>query len=184
MIYPIHLYGHPVLRKVAQPISKDYPELEQFIGNMYETMYNSEDGIGLAAPQAGFSIRLFIIDLSMLAEDEPSYKNMNRVFINAEIIERTGENVTREEGCLSIPHINENVTRKDKIRIKYVDKDFVEHDEVFEGFIARVIQHEYDHLEGKMFVDHISPLRKQLIKSKLMNIAKGKVSCKYKHKTA
>lgn len=184
MIYPIHLYGHPVLRKMAEPITKDYPNLEQFIADMFETMYKSQDGIGLAAPQVGVSIRLFVIDLSMLSEDEPSFKDMKRVFINAVILERTGEDVTREEGCLSIPGINENVTRKDSIRINYVDENFVEHDEIYEGFMARVIQHEYDHIEGKLFTDQISLLRRQLIKSKLINIAKGKVSCKYKVKIA
>jgi peptide deformylase len=184
MIYPIHLYGHPVLRKVAVAITKDYPKLEQFIADMYETMYKSEDGIGLAAPQVGVSIRLFVIDLSMLADDEPAYKDMKRVFINAEILDRTGEDVSREEGCLSIPGINENVSRKNSIRISYVDENFVEHDEVYEGFMARVIQHEYDHLEGHLFIDHISAIRRQLIKSKLTSIAKGKTSCKYKVKTA
>jgi len=183
MIYPIYLYGHPVLRKVATPITKDYPNLQQFISDMYETMYKSEDGIGLAAPQVGVSIRVFVIDLDMLSEDNPSFKDLKRTFINAEIIERSGDDLSREEGCLSIPGINENVTRKDKIRIKYVDETFVEHDETYEGYVARVIQHEYDHIEGHVFIDHISPIRRQLIKTKLTNIAKGKVTCKYKVKT-
>ncbi len=184
MIYPIHLYGHPVLRKVATPISKDYPGLSQFIADMFETMYKSEDGIGLAAPQVGISVRLFIIDLTILADDDASFSGFKKVFINAEIVERIGNDVSKEEGCLSIPGINETVTRKDKIRIQYVDENFVAHDEVYEGFAARVIQHEYDHIEGHVFIDSISPIRRQLIKSKLTNIVKGKVNCKYKHKTA
>lgn len=184
MVYPIHLYGLPVLRKVALDIDKEYKELDQFIANMYETMYKSEDGIGLAAPQVGVSIRLFVIDLSMLAEDDASFKDFKKTFINAEITEFFGKDVSREEGCLSIPGINENVTRKESIRIKYVDENFVEHEEEYSGFAARVIQHEYDHLEGHVFIDHISPIRRQLIKSKLTSIAKGKVGCKYKHKTA
>ena len=184
MIYPIHLYGHPVLRKIAVPITKDYPNLSQFIENMYETMYKSEDGIGLAAPQVGVSIRLFVIDLSILAEDNPFYKDLKKIFINAEIVERTGDDVSKEEGCLSLPGIHENVTRKNEIKIKYVDEQFKQHEEIYEGFSARVIQHEYDHIEGHVFIEHISPIRKQLIKSKLTNIAKGKVSCMYKVKTA
>lgn len=184
MVYPIHLYGLPVLRKVAQAIDKDYKDLNQFIADMYETMYKSDDGIGLAAPQVGVSIRLFVIDLSMLAEDDASFKDFKKTFINAEIIERFGNDVTREEGCLSIPGIHENVSRKDSIRIKYVDENFVAHEEEYSGFAARVIQHEYDHLEGHMFIDHISPIRRQLIKGKLTNIVKGKTNCRYKHKTA
>lgn len=182
MIYPIYLYGQPVLRKVAKPISKDYPNLSEFISDMYETMYKSEDGIGLAAPQIGKSIRFFVIDLTVLAEDNPEFKDFKKTFINAEIIDRTGDNVTKEEGCLSIPAINENVTRKDKITIRYVDEHFVEHEESYEGFAARVIQHEYDHIEGHVFIDHISPIRKQLIKSKLTRIVKGNVSCRYKYR--
>lgn len=184
MVYPIYLYGHPVLRKIAQPIEKDYPNLSQFIDNMFDTMYKSEDGIGLAAPQVGQSISLFVIDLSMLADDDPSFKDFKKTFINAQIVERTGNDVSREEGCLSIPGIHETVSRKNTIRIQYVDENFVEHDETYSGFAARVIQHEYDHLEGHLFIDHISPIRRQLIKGKLGSIAKGKISCRYKHKTA
>lgn len=184
MIYPIHLYGHPVLRKVAEPITKDYPNLQQFVADMFDTMYKSEDGIGLAAPQVGVSIRMFVIDLSELADSDPAFKDFKRTMINAEIVERFGEEVTKEEGCLSIPGVHENVKRFDKIRIKYVDENFVAHEEEYEGFPSRVIQHEYDHIEGHMFVDHISPIRRQLIKTKLVNIAKGKVDCRYKHKTA
>ncbi len=184
MILPIHLYGHPVLRKIAQPIDKDYPALPQLIADLYETMYKSEDGIGLAAPQVGVSVRLFVIDLDPLAEDHPEFKDFKRTFINAQIVERTGENVNKEEGCLSLPGVHENVVRRDTIRIKYMDENFKEHNETFSGFAARVIQHEYDHIEGHVYIDHISPIRRQLIKSKLNNIVKGKVNCKYKFRTA
>lgn len=184
MVYPIHIYGLPVLRKVALPIEKDYKDLQQFIADMFETMYKSEDGIGLAAPQVGVSIRLFVIDLTVLADDDPSFKDFKKTFINAQITERFGNDVSKEEGCLSIPGINETVSRKNSIRIKYVDENFVEHEEEYSGFAARVIQHEYDHLEGHMFIDHISPIRRQLIKNKLAAMAKGRVNCRYKHKTA
>lgn len=184
MVYPIYIYGHPVLRKVATEITKDYKDLDQFINSMFETMYKSQDGIGLAAPQVGVSIRLFVIDLSMLADDNRSYDGFKKVFINAQITERFGDDISLEEGCLSIPGISERVTRKDSIKIKYVDENFVEHEEVYSGYPARVIQHEYDHTEGHMFIDHISPIRRQLIKSKLTAMAKGKINCRYKCKTA
>lgn len=183
MVYPIYLYGNPVLRKVAEPIDKDYPNLKEFVSSMFDTLYKAEDGIGLAAPQVGMSVKLFVIDLSLI-EDEPAYKDWKKVFINAEIVERFGDNVTMDEGCLSIPGMTETVTRKDSIRIKYVDENFVEHDETYSGYQARVIQHEYDHTEGHLYIDHISPIRRQLIKSKLNSIAKGKVSCRYKYKSA
>lgn len=181
MIYPIYLYGNPVLRKIAQPITPDYPNLQQLVVDMYETMYKSE-GIGLAAPQIGLSIKLFVIDLAPFAEDMPELKDFKKTFINAEIVERTGDSVTQEEGCLSVPGIHESVTRKDQIRIKYVDENFVEHDEVYSGYVARVIQHEYDHTEGHIYLDHVSPIRRQLIKSKLNSIIKGKINCRYKVK--
>ncbi|MDR3704422.1 MAG: peptide deformylase [Paludibacteraceae bacterium] len=184
MVYPIYLYGNPVLRKQAQPIDKDYPELKQFISDMFDTLYKAEDGIGLAAPQVGKSIRLFVIDLSLLAEDKPEYKGWKKVFINAEITERFGDNVSMDEGCLSIPGLTETVSRKKSIIIKYVDENFEEHEETYSGYPARVIQHEYDHIDGHVYIDHISPIRRQLIKSKLNNIAKGKVSCHYKVKSA
>lgn len=184
MIYPIYLYGHPVLRKIAAPITKDYPNLNQLIADMFETMYKSEDGIGLAAPQIGLSIRLFVIDLSVLADEDASFKDFKKAFINAQITERYGDSVSKDEGCLSIPGINETVTRKNGVVIKYLDDNFIEHEEKYEGFAARVIQHEFDHIEGHVFIDHLSPIRRQLLKSKLTNIAKGKVSCRYKFKTA
>ncbi|MGL4780575.1 MAG: peptide deformylase [Bacteroidales bacterium] len=183
MNLPIYLYGTQVLRKVAQPIEQTYPNLEKLMSDMYETMYNS-DGIGLAAPQIGLDIRLLVFDLDVMSDDFPEYKGVKKTMINAEIIETFGEEVSREEGCLSLPGIHESVTRQEGIRIKYLDENFQEKEEVFEGFIARVIQHEYDHLEGVLFIDHISPIRKQLIKSKLSNIIKGKVRCHYRTKTS
>jgi len=181
MILPIYLYGQPALRKVAHDIDKDYPDLEKLIDNMFETMYNAE-GIGLAAPQVGLDIRLFVIDLEPLAEDDPKYEGFKKVFINAQMIDETGEFVSKQEGCLSIPGINESVSRNESIRIKYLDENFVEHDEVYSDFFARCIQHEYDHIEGKLFIDKISGIRKQLIKSKLNNMIKGRVNCSYKVK--
>lgn len=181
MILPIYLYGQPVLRKIAHDIEKGHPKLEELIANMFETMYNA-DGIGLAAPQIGLDIRLFIIDLSPLAEDDERYNDFKKVFINAEILEYTGEMKSIQEGCLSIPGINENVLREETIKIKYLDENFIEHEEVYSDFFARCIQHEYDHIEGKLFVDKLSGIRKQLIKSKLNNLTKGRVNCSYRTK--
>lgn len=181
MILPIYLYGQPVLRKIAHNIDKDYPNLNELIQNMFETMYNA-DGIGLAAPQIGLDIRLFVIDLEPLAEDDEKYHGFKKTFINAEIIERTGEIVSTQEGCLSIPGINENVPREETVKIKYFDENFVEHEEVYSDFFARCIQHEYDHIDGKLFIDKISGIRKQLIKSKLNNLTKGRVNCSYRTK--
>lgn len=181
MILPIYLYGQPVLRKVAGDITPDYPNLKELINNMFETMYNA-DGIGLAAPQIGLDIRLFVIDLEPLAEDEPKYAGFKKVFINPKIEEYTGELIKIEEGCLSLPGINESVEREESIRIQYFDENFVSHTEVYSDFFARCIQHEYDHIEGKLFIDKISGIRKQLIKSKLNNLIKGKTSCRYRVK--
>ena len=181
MILPIYLYGQPVLRKVAKDITPDYPKIKELIANMYETMYNA-DGIGLAAPQIGLDIRLFVMDLEPLAEDDPKYSGFKKVFINPKIIESTGELVKMEEGCLSLPGINETVEREDTIRIQYLDENFIPKDEVYGDFFARCIQHEYDHIEGKLFIDRISGIRKQMIKSKLNNLIKGKVNCHYKVK--
>ena len=182
MILPIYIYGQPVLRKVTKDISKDYPNLKTLLDNMFETMYNA-DGVGLAAPQIGLEDRILIIDLSPYADDDPSFKDFKKVFINAHIIERDGEEADVEEGCLSIPKIHEKVPRSNRVRIQYFDEDFHPHDEIFEGFKARVIQHEYDHLEGVMFVDRISGIRKQMIRSKLNKMLKGSVNCAYKVKT-
>ena len=181
MILPMYLYGQSVLRKVAEPIEKDYPELQMLIDNMFETMYKSE-GVGLAAPQIGLGIRVVVIDASPMAEEEPSLANSKMALINPHIESFEGDNVSMEEGCLSLPGIHESVTRKNTIHITYMDENFVEHDEVISGYLARVIQHEYDHLEGHVFTDRISPIRRQLITNKLQNIAKGKVNCNYKTK--
>ena len=181
MIYPVYIYGSSVLRKVAEDITPDYPDLPQLISNMFDTMYQS-DGIGLAAPQVGLSIRLFVIDGTPLAEDDPSVQSFKKVFINAHILERFDEVVRYSEGCLSIPNIHEEVERESKIRIKYVDENFQPHEEEFSGMAARIIQHEYDHLVGILFVDRLSAIRRQLLRSKLTAIAKGKFSADSKYK--
>lgn len=183
MILPIYTYGQPVLREVAQNIAPDYPNLEVLIENMYETMENS-DGVGLAAPQIGLPIRVLVVGLDALAEDYPEYKDFKEVYINAHIVERDEtETELLEEGCLSIPGISESVRRPKRVRVRWMDKNFEEHDEWLDGFLARVLQHEIDHLEGKLFTDHISPLRKQLIKKKLSTLLSGRFSCRYKVKT-
>ena len=182
MILPIYTYGQPVLRKVAEDIDSDYPKLDELIENMFQTMEHA-DGIGLAAPQVGLPIRLVVIDLDGLSEDMPELKGVKRVFINGHIEEREGEEVAMDEGCLSLPGIHETVKRKDKIRLRYMDENFEQHEEVVEGFLARVIQHEFDHLDGKMFIDHISPLRKQMIRGKLNALVKGKARTSYKIKS-
>jgi peptide deformylase len=181
MILPIYLYGQPVLKKVAEDITPEYPELKQLIENMFETMYNAE-GIGLAAPQIGLAIRLVVIDLDPLSDDMPEYKDFRGVYINAHIVETSDETDSMEEGCLSLPGIHEKVTRPTRIRVQYLDENFVEHDEWVEGFLARAMQHEFDHLEGKVFSDRISPLRRQMNKNRLNNLARGNVSCAYKTK--
>jgi peptide deformylase len=181
MIYPIVVYGSPVLRKVAQEIDKDYPSLKDFIDDMWETMYVS-DGLGLAAPQVGKSIRLFVIDGAPLEEDDPNLKDFKKVFINAKIIEKSSEEITINEGCLSIPLLREEVIRPEKVRLEYYDENFNFHDEWFEGMAARVIQHEYDHTEGIMFTDKVAPLKKRLLKGKLLAISKGKFKVDYKTK--
>jgi len=183
MILPIYTYGNSVLRKVAEPISNDYPNLNTLITNMFETMYHAE-GVGLAAPQVGLPIRLLIIDLAPFKEDEPELGEFKVIMINPQIIERSEDEITAEEGCLSIPGIHESVSRASKIKINYFDENFAEHTEVFEAYKARVVQHEYDHLEGHLFTDHVSPIRRQLLKSKLTNIVKGKSTCNYKIKSA
>ena len=183
MILPIYIYGQPVLRKVTRDIDPgNYPNLKELIGNMFETMYDA-DGVGLAAPQVGLEDRIFVVDLApMASEEHPEFNDFKKAVINAHITERSGEEVLVEEGCLSIPGVHEKVPREDKIRISYLDEDLQPHDETYEGYMARVIQHEYDHLDGIMFVDKISPLRKRMIKSKLSNMEKGKVYCDYKIK--
>ena len=181
MILPIYLYGQPVLKKVAEDITAEYPNLPQLIENMFDTMHHAQ-GIGLAAPQIGLAIRVVVVDLDVLAEDEPQFKDFRRVYINAHIVETSDETDTMEEGCLSLPGIHEKVTRPSRIHVKYLDENFVEHDEWVDGYLARVMQHEFDHLEGKVFSDRLSPLRRQMNKNKLGNLAKGKVACDYKVK--
>ena len=179
MIYPIVIYGSPVLRKVAKEIDKDYPDFDKFIEDMWETMYQS-DGLGLAAPQVGKSVRLFVIDGSPLEEDEPALKDFKKVFINAQILEKVGDDNIVNEGCLSIPLLREDVVRPSKIRIEYYDENFNFHDEWFEGMAARGIQHEYDHTEGILFTDRVAPIKKRLIKGKLQATTKGKFKVDYK----
>ena len=182
MILPIYIYGQPVLRKVAEDITSDYPELKQLISDMWETLFQSE-GIGLAAPQIGRDIRLVVIDLDPLAEDMPEYKDFRKVYINAHIVEYDETSTTTsEEGCLSLPAIHEKVTRPARIRVQWIDENFEAHDEWIEGYLARVMQHEFDHLDGKMFIDRVSPLRRQLIKSKLKSLTLGRYRCGYKTK--
>ena len=184
MTYPVVIYGSPVLRKVCREISKDFEGLNEFVNNMFETMYKA-DGVGLAAPQVGKSIRLFVIDGAPMAEDDPSLHDFKKVFINAKITHREGEDVLFNEGCLSIPNIREDVLRPPKIHIEYYDENFNFHSEHYDGVRARIIQHEYDHTEGILFVDKISPLRRRLITGKLNALAKGKVNdVAYKVKAA
>ena len=187
MVLPIIGYGATVLKTKAKVIPSDYPELNKLISDMYETMY-AASGVGLAAPQIGKSIRLFVIDTSPFNNDDFEknsgfeVKSLKKTFINPEIIEQFGDLSSFEEGCLSIPNIRENISRKSEIRIKYQDENFIDHEETFSGILARVIQHEYDHLEGTLFTDKISPFKKKLIKGKLNNIKIGKVSVDYKMK--
>ena len=181
MILPIYLYGQPVLRETAKDIDRNYPELNELIANMFETM-DAADGVGLAAPQIGLPIRVVVINLDVLSDEMPEYKGFRRAYINAHIVETGDEMATMEEGCLSLPGIHEPVRRAKVIRVQYMDENFEKHDECVQGYLARVMQHEFDHLDGKMFIDHLSPLRKQMIKRKLMNIVEGKISCSYKVK--
>ena len=181
MILPIYTYGQPVLRDKTELIDLNDPDLKQLINDMFETMYNAE-GIGLAAPQIGRSIQLIIIDAHILAKDYPECKDFKRVMINPTIIEMKDETITLEESCLSFPGIHEKVTRSAGIRIQYIDGNFVLQEETIEGFAARVVQHECDHLNGQVLIDNISPIRKQLNKGKLNNIIKGTAKCSYRIK--
>ncbi len=184
MILPIYIYGHPVLRKMTKDINpENYPNLNELIDNMFETMYHAE-GVGLAGPQVGLEDRIFVVDLSPLADDDnPEFKDLKKVFINANITERTGDMTIIEEGCLSIPGIHEKVGREDEVRIEYLDENLKPQNQMYKGYMARVIQHEYDHLDGILFTDKISLLRKRMIKSKLSNLEKGRVNCDYRVKT-
>lgn len=184
MILPIYIYGQPVLRKVAEDIPTDYPELPTLLQDMWETLAESE-GIGLAAPQVGKAIRVVVIDLDVLSDDMPEYKDFRRAFINAHIVEYDDtETTSMEEGCLSLPAIHEKVTRPTRIRVQWLDEQLQAHDEWIDGYLARVMQHEFDHLDGKVFVDRISPLRKQLIKNKLKALLQGRYRCGYRTKAA
>jgi peptide deformylase len=188
MILPVIAYGDPVLRKVGKDITPEYPNLEKLIENMWETMYNAS-GVGLAAPQVGLPIRMFVIDTTpfsddndMSEEEKEALNGFKKVFINAKIEEETGEEWVFNEGCLSIPDVREDVSRNETIVISYLDENFKEHKETFGGLLARVIQHEYDHIEGVLFTDKLSSLKKRIIKGKLNNISKGKVSADYRMK--
>lgn len=186
MILPVVAYGHPVLRKVADDINPDYPGLAELIANMWETMYNS-NGVGLAAPQVNHSIRLFTVDSEQIfankdEEDEsyPDAPGIKQVFINAHIVELNGDPWAYNEGCLSIPRIREDVKRQEKVTLEYVDEHFKKHTRTFNGLTARIILHEYDHIEGKLFIDHISPLKRKLLRRKLDDISKGNIKTDYR----
>ena len=186
MILPIFAYGEPVLGKKGAVIDKEYPKLEELLENMFETMYQAK-GIGLAAPQIGLPIRLFLVDASPFADDDELTQeertvlgNLKKVFINAQIVDEVGDEWAFNEGCLSIPDVREDVFRRPDVVLEYQDENFKKHKETFTGIAARIIQHEYDHIEGVLFTDKLSPLKKRLIKSKLSNISKGKVSIDYR----
>lgn len=186
MILPIVAYGDPVLKKMGSSITKDYPNLDTLIENMFETMYNAF-GVGLAAPQIGLPIRLFLVDTTPFAEDDELseedrnfLKDFKQVFINARIIEEEGEEWAFNEGCLSIPDVREDVFRYPKLKMEYFDENFNKHVEEFDGLIARVIQHEYDHIDGILFTDKLSALKKRLLKGRLNNISKGKITVDYR----
>jgi peptide deformylase len=179
MILPVVAYGHPVLKKVAENISPGHPGLQQFIADLWETMYVS-DGVGLAAPQVNQSIRLFVIDASAFAEKHPEAAHFKKAFLNAYIYKEEGEEFSFNEGCLSFPGLREDILRKPVIHIRYMDENFIEHDERYDGVVARIIQHEYDHIEGIVFVDRIPSLKKMLLKRRLSDISKGNVEVAYR----
>ena len=182
MIYPIVIYGAAELGKTSAPIEKESIDVKQLSEDMFATMY-AANGVGLAAPQIGMNIRMFVIDASAWAEEDPALADFKKTFINPEITFYSEEEEKGEEGCLSLPGISEPVKRSKKIRIKYQDENFEWHDEEYENFFARVIQHEYDHLQGKVFIDRISPIRRQMNRSKISAMLKGKVRCRYNVKT-
>ncbi len=181
MILPIYAYGQSVLKRVADDIDPDYPDLAQLIDDMWETMYHAQ-GVGLAAPQVGLPIRLFVVDTQQMMEEGKEEEGFKQVFINARKIEEAGKPWTYEEGCLSIPDVRGEVERKPQIKLRYLDADFSEHIRIFDGIHARVIQHEYDHIDGVLFIDHLKPLKKRLINRKLDNIKKGKIDSDYRMK--
>ena len=185
MLLPIIAYGHPVLKRKAEVINKDYPKLLELIDNMFETMYNA-NGVGIAAPQIGLSVRLFIVDTNPFSDDESlsdeertQLKSFKKIFINPKILDQNGDEWSFEEGCLSIPNIRESVLRQESIKIQYFDENFTQHIESYDGLLARVIQHEYDHIEGILFTDKLSSFKKQLLKKKLLKISSGKLSFDY-----
>lgn len=177
MVYPIIMYGDPVLRKKAKDIEKG-SDITELVRDMNETM-NAAHGIGLAAPQIGKSVRLFVVDGTSV-EDEPELANFKKTFVNPEIIDQDGEEWAFEEGCLSIPTIREEIFRKENLRIRYFDENWIPHEEEYSGMKARIIQHEYDHIEGKLFIDYLTPLKKRMLKGKLGNISKGDVETEYR----
>ncbi len=183
MKLPVYLYGHPVLRGTSEDIEPDYPDLKKLVDDMFETMYASE-GVGLAAPQIGRNDRIVVIDASPVAENFPECDGWKKVLINPEIEILDGEKISRSEGCLSLPGISEDVKRVEHIRLCWLDEDMQPHQEEISGFLARIVQHECDHLEGMLYIDHISPIRKQLIRSKLNNILTGRIRCDYPVKYA
>lgn len=184
MVLPVYIYGHPVLRKVTEDIDKDYPAIDKLIKDMWETMYFT-DGVGLAAPQIGKSISVVVIDGSPLADKFPECANAKFCMINPELeVIEDEEPVVREEGCLSLPGMSENVKRHEHIRVNWLDENFQEHEREFTGFAARIIQHELDHLDGTVYTDRISAVRKQMVRNKLNNLARGKVKCDYRTVTA
>lgn len=183
MILPVYAYGQPVLKEVGKEIDKDYPNLEELIKNMWETMYNAS-GVGLAAPQIGLSIRLFMVDTVQVQEEGEEDKGIKKAFINAQILEEGGDLGSYEEGCLSIPNIKGDVNRREQVRLRWQDENFETHEKIFTGFNARVIQHEYDHIEGLLFTEKLKPVKRKMIKRKLDKIKKGKVSADYKMKFA
>lgn len=183
MKLPVYLYGHPVLRKQSTDITPDYPELKKLVADMFETMYASE-GVGLAAPQIGHNDRIVVIDADPVGDSFPECAGRKFTLINPVVEVLDGEVCSRAEGCLSLPGLSEDVKRVEHIRLSWVDEDFNPHSEEISGFLARIVQHECDHLEGKVYIDHISPIRKQLIRSKLNNIVNGKTRCDYPVKYA
>ena len=178
MKLPVYLYGHPVLRRKSETINSDYPELKKLLDDMFETMYASE-GVGLAAPQIGRNDRIVVIDADPVSENNPECAGRKMVLINPVVEILDGEKITRGEGCLSLPGLSENVTRIEHIKLQWEDENFTKHEEIISGFLALIVQHECDHLEGKLYIDHISPIRKQLIRTKLNNIISGKTRCDY-----
>ncbi len=183
MKLPIYIYGHPVLRRETKAIDKDYPELQKLVDDMFETMY-AADGCGLAAPQVGLSIKLVVIDTDVLKDQFPECADRKMVLINPEVTVLDGEECSRSEGCLSLPGLSENVSRVEHIRLRWFDENFEQHEEEMTGFLARCVQHEVDHLNGKVYMDHVSATRKLLIRNKLRNLMDGKVNCDYRVKTA